>query len=70
MHVILDNVNTQRTAEIQRWLQRHPCFRFHFTPTYGSWMNQVERWFTELTTKWLRRGAHRSVTDLTHDVDR
>ena len=42
----------------------------YFTPTYSSWMNLVERWFAELTTKWLRRGAHRSVADLTRDVER
>ena len=70
VHVVLDNVATHRTAEIQRWLQRHPRFRFHFTPTYSSWMNLVERWFAELTTKWLRRGAHRSVADLTRAVER
>ena len=70
VHVVLDNVATHRTAEIQRWLQRHPRFSFHCTPTYSSWMNLVERWFAELTTKWLRRGAHRSVADLTRDVER
>ena len=70
VHVVLDNVATHRTAEIQRWLQRHPRFSFHFTPTYSSWMNLVERWFAELTTKWLRRGAHRSVADLTRAVER
>ena len=52
MHVVLDNVATHRTPEIQRWLRRHPRFTFHFTPTYSSWMNLVERWFAELTTKW------------------
>lgn len=69
VHVVLDNVSTHRTVAIQRWLQRHPCFSFHFTPTYSSWMNLVERWFAELTTKWLRRGAHRSVADLTSAVE-
>ena len=64
MHVVLDNVATHRTAEIQRWLQRHPRFSFHFTPTYSSCL--VE----QLTTKWLRRGAHRSVADLTRAVER
>ena len=69
VHVVLDNVSTHRTAAIQRWLQRHPRFTFHVTPTYSSWMNLVERWFAELTTKWLRRGAHRSVADLTSAVE-
>ncbi len=64
VHVILDNVSTHKTPSIQRWLVRHPRFTFHFTPTYSSWMNLVERWFAELTTKWLRRGTHTSVRDL------
>ena len=70
VHVVLDNGATHRTAEIQHWLQRHPRFTFHFTPTYSSCMNLVERWFAELTTKWLRRGAHRSLADLTSAVER
>lgn len=70
VHVVLDNVATHRTAEIQRWLLGHPRFHFHFTPSYSSWMNLVERWFAELTTKWLRRGAHRSVAELTGAVER
>ena len=70
VHVVLDTVATHRTAGLQRWLQRHPRFTFHFTPTYSSWMNLVERWFAELTAKWVRRGAHRSVDDLTSTVER
>ena len=53
-----------RPLPIHRWLLRHPRFHLHFTPTYSSWMNLVERWFAELTTKWLRRGTHRSVKEL------
>jgi len=64
VHIVLDNVSTHKTPSIQRWLQRHPRFTFHFTPTYSSWMNLVERWFAELTNKWLRRGTHHSVSDL------
>jgi transposase len=64
VHVVLDNQSAHKTPAIQRWLVRHPRFTFHFTPTYSSWMNLVERWFAELTTKWLRRGTHRSVRDL------
>ena len=41
---------------------------FHFTPTYSSWMNLVERWFAELTTKWIKRGTHHSVRDLTASI--
>ena len=50
------------------WLLRHPRFHFHFTPTYGSWMNLVERWFSALTTKKLQRSAHRSVKALAADI--
>ena len=64
VHVVLDNVSTHKTPSIQRWLQRHPRFVLHFTPTYSSWLNLVERWFAELTTKWIKRGTHRSVREL------
>jgi transposase len=64
VHVICDNSSTHKTPAIQRWLVAHPRFQLHFTPTYSSWLNLVERWFAELTTKWLRRGSHRSVAEL------
>ena len=64
IHVIVDNSSTHKTPEIHRWLVRHPRFTLHFTPTYSSWMNLVERWFAELTNKWLRRGTHRSTKEL------
>ena len=57
VHIVLDNSSTHKTPAIKRWQVRHPRFSFHFTPTYSSWMNLVERWFAELTTKWIRRGA-------------
>jgi transposase len=68
VHIVLDNVSTHKTPAIERWLKRHPRFTFHFTPTYSSWMNLVERWFSELTNKWLRRGTHRSVNELTASI--
>jgi transposase len=68
VHVVLDNVSTHKTPAIQRWLVAHPRFTFHFTPTYSSWMNLVERWFAELTNKWLRRGTHHSVKDLVASI--
>ena len=68
IHVVLDNVSTHKTPAVQRWLVRHPRFTMHFTPTYSSWMNLVERWFAELTTKWLRRGTHRSVKELVASI--
>ena len=64
VHLVLDNVSTHKTPEIHRWLVRHPRFHLHFTPTYSSWMNLVERWFAELTTKWFKRGTHRSTKQL------
>ena len=68
VHVVLDNSSTHKTALIQRWLIRHPRFTLHFTPTYSSWLNLVERWFAELTTKWIKRGTHRSVRDLVASI--
>ena len=61
VHLILDNYSTHKTPLIHRWLAKRPRFHLHFTPTYSSWLNLVERWFAELTTKQLRRGTHRSV---------
>ena len=68
VHVVLDNSSTHKTPSIQRWLIRHPRFEFHFTPTSSSWMNLVERWFAEITNKWIRRGTHRSVTELATSI--
>jgi len=68
VHVVLDNSSTHKTPSIQRWLVRHPRFTLHFTPTYSSWLNLVERWFAELTTKWITRGTHRSVRDLVGSI--
>jgi transposase len=64
VHLILDNSATHKTDEVQRWQIRHPRFYFHFIPTHASWLNLVERWFAELTNKWLRRSAHRTVAEL------
>jgi transposase len=64
VHVIVDNSSTHKTPSIQRWLLRHPRFTLHFTPTYSSWLNLVERWFAELSEKWLKRGTHRSTRQL------
>ena len=68
VHLVIDNVSTHKTEAVQRWLLRHPRFTFHFTPTYSSWLNLVERWFAELTNKWLRRNTHRSVRVLTDSI--
>jgi transposase len=68
VHVVLDNSSTHKTPAIQKWLTAHPRFVLHFTPTSSSWLNLVERWFAELTSKKLRRGTHRSVRDLNTDI--
>jgi transposase len=68
VHVIIDNASTHKTAAVHKWLLRHPRFVFHFTPTSSSWLNLVERWFAELTTRKLRRSAHRSIKELTDDL--
>ncbi len=68
VHLVLDNYATHKTPDIQRWLLRHPRFHLHFTPTSGSWLNMVERWFGELTTKKIKRGAHMSVAALEKDI--
>ncbi len=68
IHVIVDNSSTHKTPAIHRWLLRHPRFTFHFTPTYSSWLNLIERWFAELTERWLRRGTHRSTKDLVASI--
>jgi transposase len=64
VHLIMDNYGTHKTALIRNWLAKRPRFHVHFTPTDGSWLNLVERWFADLTNKQLRRGAHRSVSQL------
>jgi len=64
VHVIVDNYGTHKTALIRNWLAKHPRFCFHFTPTYGSWLNMVERLLAELMNKQLRRGSHRSTKAL------
>ena len=61
VHVIMDNYGTHKTALIRRWFARHPRLHPHFTPTYASWLNLVERWFAALEMKQLRRGVHDSV---------
>lgn len=68
LHLICDNYATHKTPQIQQWLTKHPRFHLHFTPTYASWLNLVERWFAELTNRKLRRSTHRSVKELEADV--
>lgn len=64
VHLILDNYATHKTADIRQWLQRHPRYHLHFTPTHSSWINQVERWFALLSQRQIKRSSHHTVRDL------
>ena len=64
LHLIVDNYGTHKHPRVISWLRRHPRFHLHFIPTSSSWLNLIERWFRELTTKRLRRGSFRSMPDL------
>ena len=68
VHLVLDNYGTHKTALIRRWFAKRPRYHLHFTPSYGSWLNMVERWFAGLTTKQLRRGVQRSFAALEHAI--
>ena len=64
LHLVMDNYGTHNKAEVRAWLKKHARFRFHFVPTSSSWLNLVERWFGELSSPCIRRGAFGSVEDL------
>lgn len=64
IHIIMDNYGTHKAPSVKRWFERHPEYHLHFTPTSGSWLNQVERFFAEITEKRIRRGVFRSVAAL------
>ena len=64
LHLILDNYGTHTHPHVDQWLESHPRFHLHFTPTSSSWLNLIERWFAELTRKRIKRGAFRSVPEL------
>ena len=68
IHLVMDNYGTIKTPTIKNWLLRHPRFHVHFTPTSASWLNQVERWFSTLTQRCIRRGTHRSTRDLEQSI--
>src|SRR5215204_2267593 len=68
VHIIMDNYATHKTTLVRSWLARRPHYHVHFTPTSASWINQVERWFAELTRKQLRRGVHTSTKQLETDI--
>ncbi len=68
VHLIVDNYATHKHPLVKRWLERHPRFHVHFTPTSCSWLNMVERFFRDLTEKQLRRGVFRSVEELLESI--
>lgn len=69
VHVILDNYSTHKHEKVKAWLIKNPRFEFHFTPTYSSWLNQVERWFGLITEKTIRRGSFKSTKHLIEKID-
>jgi len=64
IHLVLDNYGTHKHPEVKKWLAERPRYHVHFTPTSSSWLNQIERWFAEITRKRIRRGTFRSVREL------
>ena len=69
LHLVMDNYGTHKHPRVQNWMKRHPRFIAHFVPTSSSWLNLVERWFSELTSKRIRRGSFGSVEDLEKAIE-
>jgi putative transposase len=70
LHLIVDNYATHKHPKVRAWLARRPRFHMHFTPTYSSWLNQVERWFGLITQRAIRRGSFDSVADLRRRIEK
>jgi len=70
IHLVVDNYATHKHAKVRRWLTARPRYHLHYTPTYSSWLNQVEIWFNIITQKAIRRGTFRSVRDLVNNIER
>lgn len=70
VHLVLDNYATHKTSRVKRWFAKRPYYHLHFTPTSASWINMVERFFAEITTKRIRRGAFRSVRHLEQEINK
>ena len=64
VHLVLDNYGTHKHPKVKKWLAARPRYHLHFTPTGSSWINQIERWFAEITCKRIHRGTFHSVRDL------
>jgi transposase len=69
IHLVLDNYGTHKHPAVKRWLVQRPRYHVHFTPTSSSWLNQIERWFAEITRKRIRRGTFRNVRDLIRAIN-
>ena len=68
IHLVADNYATHKHAKVRVWLAKHPRFQVHFTPTYSSWINQVERWFGLISQRAIKRGSFTSVSDLVRRI--
>ncbi|MCA9490895.1 MAG: IS630 family transposase [Myxococcales bacterium] len=69
IHLIVDNYSTHSAPTVKRWLAKNPRFHIHFIPTHSSWLNQVETWFSILTTQAIKRGSHHSVDELVATIE-
>ena len=69
VHLVVDNYCTHKHAKVRAWLAARPRFHVHFTPTYASWLNQVERWFGIITRREIRRGSFRSTAELVRRIE-
>ncbi len=69
MHLICDNDATHKHARIKAWLAKRPRYHIHYTPTYSSWLNQIERWFGLITQRAIRRDSFDSVADLKRKIN-
>ena len=69
IHMVVDNYGTHKQPKVKQWLANRPRFHMHFTPTYSSWLNQVEIWFNIITRRAIRRGSFRKVTELTERIE-
>ena len=68
IHIVLDNLSAHKTEAVQEFLEQNPRVRFHFTPTYSSWLNQVEIWFAKIERDVIARGVFTSVADLSRKL--
>lgn len=69
VHLIVDNYSTHKHAKVRAWLAKRPRYHLHFTPTYASWINQVERWFAIISQRAIRRGSFRNVRELKQRIE-